>query len=175
MSMSIDGRITGPGVSDEQPLGEGGERLHDWMFAGKSENEGRAFQEELFRTTGAVVVGDNPTWHAPVYVVTHRPREPLPKEGGTTYYFVTDGLDSALDQARAAAGEQDISIQGGADVVQQCLNKGIFDEIRLHLVPVLFGEGTMLFENLEVRDRWLTTDKVETSDGVIHVTFRVDR
>lgn len=184
MSMSLDGRIAGPHVSVERPLGDGGERLHDWMFEGKSADEARAFEEEIFRPTGATVMGrrmfdlgvdpwgDNPTFHMPVYVVTHAAREPLVKEGGTTYFFVTDGLESALNQARTAAGDKDVSIAGGADIVQQSLNAGVVDEIRLHLVPVLLGDGTPLFDHLEFRQKWLTTLRVVEGDGVVHIRFR---
>lgn len=146
----------------------------------------RAFEEEIFRPEhrrdgdGPAHVrsrvdpwGENPTFHIPVYVVTHGPREPLVKRGGTTYYFVTDGLESALDQARTAAGDRDVSIAGGADIVQQCLNAGVVDEIRLHLVPVLLGDGTTLFDHLEFRQKWLTTLRAVEGDGVVHIRFRV--
>lgn len=115
LSMSLDGFIAGPGVGIDNPMGEGGERLHDSMFAGRSETEARAFEEERFASTGAVLMGrtmldlglgpwgDEPSFHAPVFVVTHRPAEPIVKAGGTSYKFVTEGPDAALHRARQAA------------------------------------------------------------------------
>jgi dihydrofolate reductase len=157
LSMSLDGYIAGPGVGDDNPMGVGGEHLHEWMFAGKSAAESRAFEEEHFATTGALLMGrtmadvgmrfwgEDPTFHAPVFVVTHRAAEPVAKAGGTAYAFVTAGPAVAFEAARAAAGPRDLCIAGGASVVQWCLDAGVLDELRLHLVPVLLGGGVPLF------------------------------
>lgn len=109
--------------------------------------------------TGEEFWGDNPPFRAPVFVLTHRPRPALVKEGGTTFTFVTDGIHSALDQAKAAAGDRNVDIAGGASTVQQYLREGLIDELQLHVVPELLGEGLRLFEgvgagrqNLEIVD-----------------------
>ena len=153
LSLSLDGFVAGDNVGVDNPLGDGGDRLHEWMFAGKSAEESRAWEEEVFAPVGALVMGrrvadlgigpwgDDPTSHAPVYVITHRPHDPIVKVGGTTYNFVTEGLAAALEQAREVAGGKDIAIGGGADIARQCLAAGIVDEVRLHMVPVLLGAG----------------------------------
>jgi dihydrofolate reductase len=119
--------------------------------------------------------GENPTFHMPVFVVTHDRHDPIVKDGGTTYRFVTDGLDNALDQARAAAGGKDIAIGGGADIVRQSLAAGIIDEIRLHLVPVLLGDGVRLFDDAAKAPTELATTSVDQADGVVHLRYRVRR
>jgi dihydrofolate reductase len=119
--------------------------------------------------------GDDPPFHHPVFVLTHHAREPLPKQGGTTFTFVTEGIEATLDLARAAAGDKNVGIAGGANVAQQYLKAGLLDEMRLHLVPVLLGDGVRLFENhlggtapgLE------RTDVIESPTGVTHLEYRV--
>jgi len=187
LSMSLDGFVAGPNVTVDNPLGDGGERLHDWMFAGRSEAEARAFEEAVFAPVGAMVMGrrmadlgigpwgDNPTFHMPVFVVTHDTHDPIVKDGGTTYSFVTDGLDRALDQARAAAGDKDIAIGGGANIVRQCLAVGVIDEIRLHLVPMLLGGGVRLFDDGTLTPAELATTSVEQADGAVHLRYRLRR
>jgi dihydrofolate reductase len=157
ISTSLDGFIAGPNVSIANGMGDGGDRLHDWMFAGKSGAEAEAFEEERLASSGAFVMGrtmldvgiapwgDNPTFHAPVFVVTHRPAEPIVKAGGTTCTFVTDGPEAALRLAREAAGDQDICVAGGAAIVRHYLHAGVVDELRLHLVPIVLGDGVRLF------------------------------
>src|SRR5215217_2498267 len=117
--------------------------------------------------------GEDPPYHAPVYVLTHHPREPLEMQGGTTFHFVTDGLASALEQARTAAGEQDVSIAGGASTVNQALAAGALDELYLHVVPITLGAGERLFEG--VGDVELEPVKVVSSPAVTHVRYRVRR
>jgi dihydrofolate reductase len=116
---------------------------------------------------------DDPPYHAPVFVLTHQAREPVPMQGGTTFNFVTDGIDSALKQARAAAGNQDVMIPGGASAVQQYLAAGLLDEIYVHIVPVILGAGERLFEN--VGDPVLEPIKVVASPTVTHVKYRIVR
>ena len=185
LSLSLDGFVAGDNVGVDNPLGDGGDRLHEWMFAGKSAEESRAWEEEVFAPVGALVMGrrvadlgigpwgDDPTFHAPVYVVTHRPHDPIVKVGGTTYNFVTEGLAAALEQAREVAGGKDIAIGGGADIARQCLAAGIVDEVRLHMVPVLLGAGARLFDGTARPE--LTTTQVEQGDGVVHLRYRVSR
>ncbi|MGZ8567692.1 MAG: dihydrofolate reductase family protein [Actinomycetota bacterium] len=117
--------------------------------------------------------GDDPPYHVPVYVLTHHPREPLEMEGGTTFFFVTDGIDSALAQARDAAGDLDVLLGGGADAVQQYLAAGLIDGFELHIVPILLGNGERLFEN--VGDLRLEQVRTVEAPGVTHIKYRVIR
>ncbi|MGZ8578196.1 MAG: dihydrofolate reductase family protein [Actinomycetota bacterium] len=117
--------------------------------------------------------GDDPPYHVPVYVLTHHPREPLEMEGGTTFFFVTDGIDSALAQARDAAGDLDVLLGGGADAVQQYLAAGLIDGFELHIVPILLGSGERLFEN--VGDLRLEQVRTVEAPGVTHIKYRVIR
>jgi dihydrofolate reductase len=194
MSMSLDGFITGPNDDVSRPLGEGGERLHQWVFelaswrerhglAGGKSNRDADVLDEAFRNVGAFLMGrrmfnhgekpwgDNPPFHVPVFVVTHKSRQMLNKEGGTTFTFVTDGIESALKQAKAAAGGKDLSVAGGANIVQQFLKAGLLDEIQIHLVPVLLGDGKRLFEHLKEVE--LVPTRVIESTGVTHLKYRV--
>jgi len=191
-----DGFITGPNDGLDQPLGEGGERLHEWVYGLASWRERHGLEggttdsdaevlEEAFATTGAMLMGrrmfdvgegpwgDEPPFHVPVFVLTHEAREPLVKEGGTTFTFVTDGVESALEQARAAAGDQDISVAGGANIAQQYLAAGLLDELQIHLVPVLVGDGVRLFDNLGTDQIELESTRVIESAGVTHLRFGV--
>lgn len=186
LSMSLDGFIAGP-KDDSNPDRELGalDILHDWMFPPKGN-----FQEiegERFKNVGAVVMGrrmfnlgeepwgDNPPFHMPVFVLTHEPRSKLIKEGGTTYTFVTDGIASALEKARAAAGEKDLVVIGGANAIQQFLKAGLLDEMHLHLVPVLLGEGIRLFENIGAEHIELEKVSVIEAPSVTELRFRVVR
>ena len=117
--------------------------------------------------------GEDPPFHTPVFVLTHHPREPLERQGGTTFFFVTDGIQSALTQAKEAAGGRDVSLGGGADVAQQYLAAGLIDELQLHLVPVLLGDGTRLFENIAGAAPELEPVRVIDAPGVTHLTYRV--
>ncbi|HEV3000858.1 MAG TPA: dihydrofolate reductase family protein [Solirubrobacteraceae bacterium] len=204
MSISLDGFAAGPHQSVEHPLGEGGERLHEWALAteawraphGRPGGERNADSEvvaEDVEGVGAYVMGrrmfgggdgpwdeawtgwwgDEPPFHAPVFVLTHHPREPLRMQGGTTFTFVTEGIEAALEQARAAAGGGRVAIAGGASTVQQYLAAGLLDELHLHVVPVLLGGGTRLLEN--VGDPTLEPVKVVASPRVTHVKYRVVR
>jgi len=196
MSMSLDGFITGPDAGVEQPLGIGGERLHEWVYglsswrerhglAGGEADRDAELLDEAFTSVGATVMGremfdvgegpwgDEPPFHVPVFVLTHRPREPLIKDGGTMFTFVTDGVKSALEQARAAAGDRNVSVAGGADTVQQFLRAGLLDELQIHVVPVLLGAGTWLFDGLERTE--LEQERVIASADVTHLRFRVVR
>jgi dihydrofolate reductase len=117
--------------------------------------------------------GDDPPFHVPVFILTHHPREPVTKKGGTTFNFVTDGIDSALEQAREAAAGKDVNIAGGADVAQQYLKAGLLDELQLHLVPVLLGGGTRMFDNLAGEEIGLECTEVVEAPGVTHLRYRV--
>jgi dihydrofolate reductase len=117
--------------------------------------------------------GDDPPFHTPVFVLTHHTREPLRKEGGTTFFFVIDGIESALTQAKAAAGGKDVSLGGGADVAQQYLQAGLIDELALNVVPVLLYDGTRLFENIADAEVELEPVRVVEAPGVVHLQYRV--
>lgn len=119
--------------------------------------------------------GEEPPFHAPVFVLTHHPRQPLEKDGGTTFTFVTDGIESALAQAKAAAGGKDVSLGGGADVAQQYLAAGLIDELELNVVPVLLGDGTRLLENLADVDLDLEQLRAIEAPDVTHLKYRVSR
>ena len=160
ISMSLDGFITGPNVRVGNGLGDGGERLHDWQFDAKTKADA-AIRDEIYASTGAVVIGkrmfdvgfepwgDPPPFGMPVFIVTHEERAPLPMQGGTTYTFVTDGIEAALEAARAAAGDKDVGVWGGANVVRQFLETGLMDEILISLIPILLGDGVRLFEGVD--------------------------
>jgi dihydrofolate reductase len=185
ITMSLDGYIAGPEVSDEEPMGRGGERLHEWMFAGKSAADIEAFQTGLFGGVGAVIIGrrmadlgigpwgEEPVFHAPCFVLTHRPAETIVKKGGTSYIFVTEGIEAAMAQAQAAAGAQDVMVNGGADIDRQYFNAGLIDEIRLHVAPILLGGGTPLFTGVRP-DLRLVPSQATNSPLATHLTYQVD-
>jgi dihydrofolate reductase len=185
MSMSLDGFIAGPNVRVGNGMGDDGDRLHDWMFAGMSGADVESFLAERLASTGAFLMGrtmldvgigpwgDEPVFHAPVFVVTHRPAEPIVKAGGTTYTFVTDGPDAALRLARQAAGDRDLCVSGGAAMVRHYLHAGVIDELRLHVVPILLGGGVRLFTDAADRCVALTATGSVDGKGVAHLQCRV--
>src|SRR6195256_6749126 len=117
--------------------------------------------------------GDNPPFHPPFFTPPHHAREPVEKDGGTTFIFVTDGIESALEQAKAAAGGKDVALGGGADVAQQYLKAGLIDEMRIHLVPVLLGDGARLFDNLGAAELELEQVRAVEAPGVTHLKYAV--
>jgi dihydrofolate reductase len=120
--------------------------------------------------------GDDPPFHMPVFVLTHQPRETVTKQGGTTFTFVTEGIEAALEQAQAAAGDKDVGIAGGASVAQQYLKAGLLDEMLLHVAPVLMGDGVRLFENhLDEGQVELESTQVIQSPAVNHLRYRIVR
>jgi RibD C-terminal domain len=157
ISVSVDGYVAGPNQSLDNPLGEGGMRLHEWAFATDAWNEahGRAEGE---RTADSDVAAE---------------REPLEMQGGTTFHFVTDGIESALEQARAAADDDDVSIAGGASTVNLYLAAGLLDELYLHVAPVVLGGGERLF--VGAGDPKLEPVEVVASPAATHVRYRVAR
>lgn len=205
ISTSLDGYVAGPNPTLENPLGEGGDQLHEWAVRLKSWRETHGLPDgesgpddellaESVATTGAVVMGrqmfsggegpweddanangwwgDEPPFHKPVFVLTHHAREPLVLKG-TTFTFVTDGLDSAIDDARAAAAEQDVLVAGGADTIDQAIRAGLVDELQLHLAPVLLGAGARLFDGVApALPRFEITQVIE-SPLVTHLRYRV--
>lgn len=205
ISTSLDGYVAGPNPTLENPLGEGGEQLHEWAVRLKSWRETHGLPDgesgpddellaESVATTGAVVMGrqmfsggegpweddanangwwgDEPPFHKPVFVLTHHAREPLVLKG-TTFTFVTDGLDSAIDDARAAAAEQDVLVAGGADTIDQAISAGLVDELQLHLAPVLLGAGARLFDGVAPELPRFEITQVIESPLVTHLRYRV--
>ncbi len=191
IAMSVDGFVAGPNQSADLPLGEGvGDRLHQWMLEAPEAN---AEAVAGMTAAGAYVMGrnmfgpvrgewdeawtgwwgDDPPYHAPVFVLTHHPRAPLTMEGGTTFIFVTDGIESALEQARAAAGDGDVLIAGGAHTVNQYLAAGLIDELWLHVAPVILGAGERLFDG--ARDVGLEPLATSGNELVAHLRYRVRR
>ncbi len=116
--------------------------------------------------------GDDPPYHYPVFILTHHPREPVVMEGGTTFHFVTDGIESALDQAKDAAGGKDVMLSGGGQVVQQYLAAGLLDELELHVVPVVLGDGARIFDNLGDAEVQLEQVRAVEAPGVTHLKYR---
>jgi dihydrofolate reductase len=194
-SMSLDGFIAGPNDGPEAPMGDGGERLLAWYSGGDTEYrlpgtemvfkvspQSAELLRQTRRTTGALVTGRRTFdltdgWggrhplDVPVFVVTHT----VPQEWvyeGSPFTFVTDGLESALEQAKAVAGEKDVGLVG-ASIVQQCIRAGLLDEIHVDLVPVLLGDGVRLFDHLGTEPVELESTRVIEGAGVTHLTFRV--
>jgi dihydrofolate reductase len=203
ISMSLDGYTAGPEQSTKDPLGIGGERLHDWVVAlaawrgphgleGGEVNESTRVMEEELANIGATIMGRNmfgghpgpwsssqpwngwwgkePPFHHPVFVLTHHARPPLALHGGTTFTFVTDGIESALELARRAAGGRDVALAGGAHVAQQYLSAGLVDEMEIHQVPRLLGGGERLFDGVGDLDGLRLVRTVATPD-VTHLKF----
>ena len=193
ITMSMDGYIAGSNDRPGAGLGDDGERLHYWMF-GDPSTDGtagrggpaevdRAYLDELFSSGGAWIVGrtmhdlangwgDDPGFGLPVFVVTHRDRETVVK-GDTTFTFVTGGLDEALRQAREAAGEKNVIVMGGADVLRQCLDAGIVDELALTIAPILIGSGKRLFDGIASTDLRFEPVAVIESPVATHIRYRV--
>jgi dihydrofolate reductase len=204
ISMSLDGYVAGPEPSEDDPLGKGGEQLHEWVFEleawrkphgreGGVVNESTPVFEELLENQGASVMGrnmfgggpgpwgddpwngwwgDEPPFHQPVFVLTHHEREPLVL-GDTTFTFVTDGIESALEQATEAAGGKDVALGGGADVAQQYIAAGLLDTIEVSVVGVLLGGGTPLFDNLAGSDARFEPVRAIQTPEVTHLKYHL--
>ena len=196
MSMSLDGFVAGPNAGPQNALGDGGHRIQQWLYdvetwrerqsleGGQTNQDDEVFKERSSRN-GAYVMGrrmfdegevgwpDPPPFRAPVFVLTRHAREPWVRQGGTTFTFVTDVIESALEQARAAAGEKDIQISGGADIVRQFIEAGMLDELQIHLAPVLLGDGVRLFDGIDPDAVELEVTRVIDSPRVTHLRYRV--
>jgi len=204
ISMSLDGYVAGPNQSVENPLGLGGERLHDWVVplevwrkmhnlpGGEVDESSRVVEESMEGIASTIMGrnmfgghpgpwnaekpwkgwwGTNPPFHHDVFVLTHHAREPLRLDGGTTFHFVTDGIQSALDQARGAAQGQDVQLVGGAKAVQQYLVAGLVDEMEINLAPVLLGAGERLFENVGADLHGLQLVRTVATPRVTHLKY----
>jgi dihydrofolate reductase len=206
VSISLDGYAAGPNQSRENPLGVGGEGLHEWAFeldawlrehgrGGGVTNASSAVVEETTANVGAGVMGrnmfgggpgpwpadppwrgwwgENPPFHAPVFVLTHHARGPLEMEGGTTFHFVTDGLASAVARAREAAEDRDVAVHGGADTIRQTLRAELLDELWVHVTPRILGGGARLLD--DVGDATFELVRAVDAPGVTHMKYRVVR
>ena len=204
ISMSLDGYVAGPNQSIKEPLGVGGEQLHDWIVplaewrtmhgkAGGETNASSAVVQESNANLGATIMGrnmfgghpgpwdptnpwkgwwgNNPPFHHPVFVITHHPREPLTLEGGTTFTFVTTGIEDALGQARKAARGKDVQLSGGAKVAQQYLAAGLVDEMEINLVPIFLGGGERLFDRTGDDLHGLELVRTVATPQVVHLKF----
>jgi dihydrofolate reductase len=206
ITMSLDGFVAGPDPSLEEPLGKGGESMHEWavetdswreqhgLEGGEAGADSEVMAEGLARQ-GAVVMGrrmfssgsgpweddpkrdgwwgDDPPFQKPVFVLTHHAREPMEFANGTSYTFVTDGIEAALEQARAAAGDKDVLISGGANVIQQALAAGAVDDFQVHVAPILLGGGARLFDGLGSAAPRVEQTRVLHSPRATHLAYRV--
>ncbi|MGW5720129.1 dihydrofolate reductase family protein [Amycolatopsis sp. NPDC003865] len=195
LTISLDGYAAGDNQTEQRPFGDDGgdgwgDKLHAWYGEGAEQHPGE-FARML--TAKAFIMGrnmfgpvrggwdrqwkgwwgDNPPYHGPVFVLTHHPREPQPMDGGTTFHFVTEGIDAAFARAREAAGDGDISIHGGARTVNQYLAAGLIDEIRLHVVPLMLGAGSRLFDGVPPLD--LEQVEARAAKSVTHLRYHVRR
>ena len=206
ITMSLDGYIAGPNQSVENPLGEGGDHLHDWLLnlktfraihgdtAGGETGTNDDVLREAFQNIGATITGrnmfggghgpwgrqpwngwwgDNPPYHHPVFVLTHHARAPVPLQGGTTFFFVTNGIESALNHARQAAAGKDVALAGGANVAQQYLAANLIDELEIHVVPDFVGGGARLFDNPDGQKVKVEPMRTIAGPGVTHLKYRV--
>jgi dihydrofolate reductase len=191
MSISLDGFVAGPDQSRENPLGVGGRELHHWHLDEPLNEADVRAQNMLMRRRGAYVMGrnmfgpirgpwdgewrgwwgDEPPYHAPVFVLTHHPHEPIEMSGGTTFHFVTEGFDAAFERATAAAGGLGVDIAGGASTVRQALAAGVVDELMIDIAPVLLGSGERLFDGME--DPGFEPLEVIHSPRATHVRYRI--
>jgi dihydrofolate reductase len=206
ISMSLDGFVAGPNATVDEPLGEGGEQLHEWVvrlrswrerhgLEGGEDNVDSELLDEAVESVGATIMGrrmfsggsgpwendpkrdgwwgDAPPFEKPVFILTHHRRERVEFANGTSFTFVTDGIEAALEQARAAAGDRNVAIAGGGNVIQQYLAAGLVDELTIHVAPVLLGGGVRLFGDGPPAQ----LERVDTieSPNVTHLRYRVRR
>ena len=204
ITISLDGYMAGPNQSAENPLGEGGEALHEWALktAAFSEMHGRGGDgergpsDDVLRSTqenlGAVVMGrnmfgpirgpwpdeewkgwwgDDPPYHAPTFVLTHYPRGPIEMDGGTTFYFVTEGIEAALEQAKLAAKGRDVKIGGGVETVRQYLRAGLIDELHFVLSPVVLGQGEAIFAGIDLPALGYRVTEHQATDHATHIVL----
>lgn len=184
LSVSLDGFAAGRNVTVDNPLGDGGDRLHDWMYA-RATAVGRRIEREIFADAGAIVMGrrvfdvGKPHWDPdphtfdglPVFVLTHRPQDPITDAGGSTFTFVTGGVAGAQEQAQAAAGGRDVVLGGGPSICRQFVQAGLVDELRIHLVHLLLGGGTRLFDSDQREVMELQATRLVEDVGVTHFHF----
>jgi dihydrofolate reductase len=190
MSISLDGFVAGPDQSRDNPLGIGGMQLHEWHFDPMHEAD-VPVRDNLLAPKGAYIMGRNmfgpirgnwdddwrgwwgeePPYHAPVFVLTHHARDPIEMKGGTTFHFVTEGFDAALAQAKEAAGDGDVDVAGGASAVRQALAARAIDELMLDVAPVLLSSGERLFDDVPAQG--FEPVEVVHSPFATHIRYRL--
>jgi dihydrofolate reductase len=198
VGVSLDGYLAGTNRGPRNPLGDRGITIHRWAFecayfrdriglSGGLRSQDDVLIREVFERAGAYVMGrrmfdegepgwpENAPFRAPVFVLTNTPREPWPRKGGTTFYFVTDGIASALERARAAAGDKDVRVSGGAATIGEYIKAGLVDELTLHIAPTLLGDGLRLLDRLGPADLELSQLEARHSPFVAHVRYAVVR
>lgn len=197
MSISADGYVAGPNQSADEPLGVGGGALHGWHLGpAKDHPANRQVVSDMMDGMGATIMGRNmfgpvrgewadsdwqgwwgeePPYHCPVFVLTHYAHDPIEMKGGTTFHFVTEGIEAAYSLAEAAAGDAPISIAGGASCARQALKAGLVDELDLQVNPVILGSGERLLDGFEAGKPALELARVLEAPGVVHLRYRVIR
>jgi dihydrofolate reductase len=197
LGITLDGYIAGPNGGANNPLGDDGLKIHNWMFkqeaflshlnleGGETNNKDNDIIEEVFNRIGANIMGnkmfiegeanwpEEAPFHCPVYVLTNQKREPWERPGGTTFFFTNDDIHSVLEKAKKDAGDKDVRISGGASVIQQYLNAGLIDEFTLHKTPMIMGKGVKLFENIDKEKFSVEINEVVNSPEVIHLFYKV--
>ncbi|RUP32770.1 MAG: dihydrofolate reductase [Mycolicibacterium sp.] len=197
MSISADGYVAGPDQSEANPIGVAGLDLHDWHIGPSRDHPvNRRVMSEMLDGMGATIMGrnmfgpvrgewdgsdwqgwwgDTPPYHCPVFVLTHHAHDPIEMKGGTTFHFVTDGIESAYAQAQTAAGGKDISIAGGASCARQAIKAGLVDEIDLQGSAVILGAGERLFDGFQAGLPKMELVRVLQAPGVAHLRYHVIR
>lgn len=194
---SLDGFIAGTNGGPSNPLGDGGLKIHDWMFkqkaflqhldleGGEINTEDGEIIENIFTRIGANIMGkrmfeegeanwpEEAPFHTPVYVLTHEQREPWKRKGGTIFYFVNDDISDVLENAKKDAGNKDVRISGGANTIQQYLSAGLVDELNIHIAPIMLGRGVRLFDNIDNGKITLEINNVIHSPIVTHLFYKV--
>ena len=179
ITMSLDGFIAGPGISNKEPMGTNGQRLHEWIFDKATEDD-KEMISGVINSSGAVITGNHTyttaideAWagaspfDAPAFVICHT----APEKKVEGFVYVTSGIVEALELARQQAGEKNCWIMGGANIIQQYIKAGLIDELRLHIAPILLASGTRLFENTGIGPVDLTKDAVTETPGALHTIF----
>jgi dihydrofolate reductase len=188
LDISVLGRVQSPGRTRVSgiPLGDDDGSLHAWMFSAGSDADHEVLGE-LYATPGAILMGrrmfdvgvdpwgDAPPFHMPVFVVTHEPREPMPMKGGTTYTFVSTGIEDALRQAKGAAADKNVAIFGGAGIFQEYLKAGLLDEMQSHLVAVVLGDGVRLFDHLGAEQIELEKTRAIETPSATHLRLTIPK
>jgi len=197
VGISLDGYIAGPNGGPQNPLGDEGIKIHNWMFkqkaflqhinleGGETDNIDNDIIESIFNRIGANIMGkrmfvegeanwpEDAPFHCPVFVLTHEKREPWIRPGGTTFYFTDDDIHTVLAKAKKLAGKKDVRISGGARVIQQYLNAGLIDEFSLHIAPIIMGSGVHLLEHLDKSKFSFEIKDVVNSPTVTHLFYNV--
>src|SRR5688572_14126588 len=198
VGISMDGFIAGLNGGPKNPLGDGGTEIHKWLYnqkaflellelgEGGETGKDNDIVNEIINRSGASIMGkrmfvegeanwpENAPFHTPVYVLTHEVREPWERKGGTTFYFINDGIEIALQEAKQAAGDKDIRIAGGADTIQQYLNAGLVDDFTINFSPIMLGKGVRLFDNIDKGKFTIDIAEAVNSPQVTHLRYKLN-